>query len=87
MRKSTVLIKYGGVFTMPGGFRVRVELLDKDEADAEMGKEVLAQFFHDDHLIQLRKNRTIKQRRLDLEHEISHACIDWADFFMRKARK
>lgn len=85
-RKSTELIKHGGTFTMVGGFRVRVELLDKDEAHEEMGSAVLAQYFHEDHLIQLRKSRSLKQRRADLEHELMHMTVDWVDFFIRKAK-
>jgi len=85
-RRSTLLNNHGGTFTMPGGFRVRVEILDHEEANAEMGVEVLAQYYHDDHVIQLRKNRTAKQRKSDLEHELQHCSIDWVDYFMRKAR-
>lgn len=84
---STLLNSQGGTFTMPGGFKVKVEILDKDEADAEMGREALAQYFHEDHLIQLRKERTLTQRRSDFEHELQHMTIDWVDFFIRKARK
>ena len=86
-RKSTELIRHGGVFTLVGGFRVRVEILDKDEAREEMGNEVLAQYFHDDHVIQLRKSRSLKQRRADFEHELQHCCIDWVDYFCRRARR
>jgi hypothetical protein len=86
-RKSTELIQRGGVFTLVGGFRVRVEILDKEEAREEMGNEVLAQYFHEDHLIQLRKSRSMKQRRADFEHELQHMCVDWVDFFIRRARK
>lgn len=87
VRTSTLLNKQGGTFTMPGGFKVRVEILDRDEANDEMGKQVLAQYYHEDHLIQLRRNRTAKQRRTDLEHELQHCCVDWVDYFIRKARK
>ena len=87
IRHSTILNKQGGTFVMPGGFKVRVEILDKEEANAEMGREVLAQYYHEDHLIQLRRERTPKQRKSDLEHELQHCCIDWVDFFIRKARK
>lgn len=86
-RKSTELIQRGGVFTLVGGFRVRVEILDNDEAREEMGNEVLAQYFHDDHVIQLRKSRSMKQRRADFEHELQHMCIDWVDHFIRKSKK
>lgn len=72
---------------MPGGFKVRVELLDEDEANDEMGNEVLAQYYHDDHVIQLRKARTATQRKSDFEHELQHMCVDWVDYFIRKARK
>lgn len=90
MRKpklSTLLNNKGGKFTMPGGFAVRVELLDKEDANEEMGKEVLAQYYHEDHLIQLRKERTPSQRKTDLEHELQHMTVDWVDYFIRKARK
>lgn len=87
MKKFTLLSKQGGVFTMPGCFRVRVEILEKDEADDEMGREALAQFLHDDHLIQLRRERTAKQRRADLEHELMHMTVDWVDYFGRRSRK
>ena len=86
-RLSTTLNKYGGVFTMPGGFKVRVEILDKDEANAEMGREALAQYYHDDHLIQLRKERSLLQRKSDFEHELQHMTVDWIDYFVRKSRK
>jgi hypothetical protein len=86
VRQSTLLNRQGGQFTMPGGFKVRVEILDKDEANAEMGNEVLAQYYHEDHLIQLRRSRTPKQRKADFEHELQHCCIDWVDYFVRKAR-
>lgn len=72
---------------MPGGFKVKVEILDKEEANDEMGKEVLAQYYHEDHLIQLRKERTPSQRKTDLEHELQHCCVDWVDYFIRKARR
>lgn len=84
---ATQLRKFGGMITLPGGFKVRVELLDKEEADDEMGKEVLAQYYHEDHLIQLRKERTEKERKSDFEHELQHMCVDWVDYFIRKARK
>ena len=87
VRTSTKLREQGGMFVMPGGFKVRVELLQKDEADAEMGREVLAQYFHEDHLIQLRKCRSKKQRKSDFEHELQHMTVDWVDYFIRKARK
>ena len=87
LKTSTLLNKYGGTFTMPGGFKVRVEILDNEEANAEMGAEVLAQYYHDDHVIQLRKNRTPKQRKSDFEHELQHCCVDWVDYFIRKARR
>ena len=87
VRASTLLNKQGGMFTMPGGFKVRVEILDAEEANAEMGKEVLAQYYHEDHLIQLRKSRSPKQRKTDFEHELQHCCVDWVDYFIRKARK
>ncbi len=87
IRTSTALREHGGVFKMPGGFTVRVELLDKDEADAEMGREVLAQYYHEDHLIQLRKERSKKQRKADFEHELQHMTVDWVDYFIRKSRR
>jgi len=87
VRTSTKLNTHGGSFTMPGGFKVRVEILDKEEANAEMGREVLAQYFHDDHIIQLRRERTAKQRRSDFEHELQHCCVDWVDYFIRKSRR
>jgi hypothetical protein len=87
IKTSTLLNQQGGSFMMPGGFKVRVEILDKDEANAEMGPEALAQYYHEDHLIQLRRSRTPKQRKSDLEHELQHCCVDWVDYFIRKARK
>jgi hypothetical protein len=87
MTKSAKLREHGGTFTMPGGFKVKVELLDKDEANEEMGKEVLAQYYHEDHLIQLRKERTEQLRKADFEHELQHMAVDWIDFFVRKCRK
>lgn len=85
-RTATVLREQGGTFTMPGGFKVKVEILNKEEANDEMGPEVLAQYYHEDHLIQLRKGRTKKQRKSDFEHELQHCCVDWVDYFVRKAK-
>lgn len=87
LKLSTLLNKYGGTFTMPGGFKVQVEILDHGEANDEMGAEALAQYYHHDHVIQLRKSRTAKQRKSDFEHELQHCCIDWVDYFIRKARR
>ena len=86
IRLSTVLTNYGGSFTMPGGFKVNVEILGKDDAHVEMGSQVLAQYYQDEHRILLKRSRSTKNRRTDLEHEIQHACVDWIDHFMRKAR-
>jgi Zn-dependent peptidase ImmA (M78 family) len=86
MRRSTILKNYGGVFSMPGGFKVRVDILDKNDARDQMGSQVLAQYYHDDHLIVLKRSRSDKQRKSDLEHELQHMCVDWIDHFVRKAR-
>ncbi|MGH9910321.1 MAG: hypothetical protein ACRD32_06735, partial [Nitrososphaerales archaeon] len=82
----TILNRYGGVFTMPGGFKVRVEILGKEDARDQMGSKVLAQYYQDDHLILLKRSRTPKKRRTDLEHELFHMAVDWIDHFVRKAR-
>ncbi len=85
-KQSTILNKYGGRFTMPGGFHVRVKILDKhDERDGIPGT-TLAQYWRDEHLIELRGSRSLKQRRTDLEHELQHCCVDWVDHYMRKSR-
>ena len=86
IRRSTILNNYGGVFTMPGGFKVRVEILGKEEAREQMGNQCLAQYYQDDHVIMLKRSRKPKQRRTDLEHELSHMVVDWIDHFVRKAR-
>ena len=85
-KQSTVLAQYGGSFTMPGGFRVKVEILDKQDSKDQMGSQVLAQYFQDDHLIVLKRSRSAKQRKTDLEHELQHCCVDWVDHYIRKAR-
>ena len=71
---------------MRGGFKVCVEILDKIDAREQMGNEILAQYWHEDQLIQLKRSRTAKQRRTDLEHELQHMCVDWIDHFIRKAK-
>lgn len=86
MKPATVLYNYGGTIRMPGNFRVKVELLDKHDAKDQMGSQVLAQYSQDDHVISLKKNRTSKQRKSDLEHELQHCCVDWIDHFMRKSK-
>jgi predicted HTH domain antitoxin len=86
MKISSRLLRNGGVFTMPGGFKVNVEILDAEDATEEMGREVLAQYYHEDHTIQLRKSRSLALRRLDFEHELMHMSIDWVDYFTRKSR-
>ena len=86
MRRSTILNNYGGVFSMPGGFKVRVDILDKTDAKDQMGSKVLAQYYQDDHLILLKRSRSAKKRKTDLEHELQHMCVDWIDHFIRKAR-
>ena len=85
VKQATLLNKYGGTFTMPGRFRVRVQILDKDEERTEIPGKVLAQYWQSEHLIVLRGSRTLKQRKSDLEHELQHACVDWVDHMMRKA--
>lgn len=86
MRRSTSLNNYGGVFSMPGRFKVRVNILNKSDARDQMGSKVLAQYYQDDHIILLKRSRSAKQRRTDLEHELQHMCVDWIDHFVRKAR-
>ena len=86
MRKSSELNRHGGTFVMPGNFRVKVVILDKDEAEVEMDADNLAEYYREDHRIQLRKSRTLKQRKTDLEHELQHCCVDWVDHFMRRAK-
>lgn len=71
---------------MPGRFKVTVHILDKTEAKDEMDSKALAMYYQDEHAIVLRKSRSQAKRKEDLEHEISHMCIDWADHFIRKAR-
>lgn len=83
---STGLANHGGAFTMPGGFRVRVEILDKQDAKDQMGSQVLAQYYQDEHLILLKRSRSAKQRKTDLEHELQHMCVDFIDHFVRKAK-
>jgi len=86
VRRSVLLTKDGGVINMPGRFKVRVEILGKEDARDQMGSKVLAQYYQDDHLILLKRSRKSKQRRTDLEHELQHMCVDWIDHFMRKVR-
>lgn len=81
---SSQYATYGGSFTMPGDFTVKIEVLGRSEAQEEMGTN-LAQYYHGDHKILLRKSRSLKERRADLEHELAHMCIDWADHFIRKS--
>lgn len=83
---STLLANNGGSFTMPGRFKVRVELLDKSDAKDTMGSQVLAQYYPDEHLIILKRSRSAKQRKSDLEHELQHCCVDWVDHYIRKAK-
>ena len=85
IKRSTILANDGGVINMPGGFRVTVELLDKEEAKDQMGSQALALYYQDDHVIALKKSRSVKQRRTDLEHELQHMCVDWIDHYMRKS--
>lgn len=81
---SSVYASKGGSFTMPGDFVVNIEILGKNEAQEEMGTN-LAQYYHGEHRILLRKSRSLKKRKSDLEHELAHMCIDWADHFIRKS--
>lgn len=84
-KQSTILNKDGGSFTMPGRFKVTVQILDKKEARDEMDSQALAQYYQAEHVIVLRKTRSQRKRKSDLEHELQHACVDWVDHFMRKA--
>ena len=72
---------------MPGGFKVKVQIVDKDDESEEIGESTLACYYHEDHLIQLRSSRSLKQRKTDLEHELQHACVDWVDYFIRKSKQ
>ena len=85
-KQSTLLAKYGGSFTMPGRFKVTVHVLDKTESRDEMDTQALAMYYQDEHAIMLRKDRSQKHRKADLEHELQHMAIDWIDHFIRKAR-
>jgi Zn-dependent peptidase ImmA (M78 family) len=72
---------------MPGGFKVKVQVVSKEDESDEIGEQTLACYYHEDHLIQLRSSRSLKQRKTDLEHELQHCCVDWVDHFIRKSRK
>ena len=86
-RLITKLNKKGGTFTLPGGFKVRIEIVPKDDEAEEIGEQTLACYYHEDHLIQLRSSRSLKQRKTDLEHELQHCCVDWVDHFIRKSKR
>ena len=81
---SSHFASVGGSFAMPGDFVVSVNVLNTKDAAKQMGTN-LAQYYPDVHIIQLRKSRSLKQRQADLEHELAHMCIDWADHFIRKS--
>ena len=86
MKFATRFYKSGGVIRMPGGFRVRVEVLGKEDAKDVMGGQILAAYWQEEHVITLKKSRSARQRKTDLEHELQHMTVDWIDHFMRKAR-
>lgn len=85
-RLITKLNKTGGTFSMPGGFKVKVEIVAKDEETEEIGAASLACYYHEDHLIQLRSSRSLRLRKTDLEHELQHMVVDWVDHFIRKSK-
>jgi len=83
---STLLIKQGGTFNMPGHFQIKVVLVPKAEEKAELDTNSCAEFEHDSNIISLRTSRNLKQRRADLDHELQHACVDWIEHTMHKVR-
>ena len=85
-RQSTILTENGGSFTMPGNFKVIVQVLNKQEAKDDMDVYSLAQYWQEEHVICLRKSRSSKKRKADLEHELQHMVVDWVDHYMRKAK-
>ena len=85
-RRSTILATDGGSFMMPGRFKVTVEVIGKEQAKNEMGSRVLAQYCQEEHLILLKRTRSKKHRKEDLEHELQHMAVDWIDHFVRKAK-
>ena len=56
-RLITKLNKRGGTFTMPGGFKVKVQIVDKDDESEEIGESTLACYYNEDNLIQLMSSR------------------------------
>lgn len=86
MKLATKFYKDGGVFSLPGGFRVRVEILGKEDSQECMGSQILAAYWQEEHLITLKRSRSTKQRKADLEHELQHMAVDFIDHFMRKAK-
>ena len=86
MKLVTRFYKSGGIIRMPGGFKVRVEVLGKEDAKDSMGGQILAAYWQEEHIITLRKSRTARQRKTDLEHELQHMCVDFIDHFMRKSK-
>lgn len=84
---STHLAKHGGVLTLPGDFVIKVDVLGTHEAKKDIATDCLAQYFIEEHRIVLRRSRKLKDRKLDLDHEIQHGLVDWLDFFMRKAKE
>lgn len=84
-KQSTILINDGGSFTLPGNFRVSVHILGKNDAKDDMDSQSLAMYYQDEHSILLRRSRSKKNRKADLEHELQHCCVDWVDHFIRKS--
>lgn len=87
MKLATRLYKDGGIIRMPGGFKVRVDILGKEDAKDVLGGQILAAYWQEEHIITLKKSRSVRQRKTDLEHEMQHMCVDFIDHFMRKAKK
>ena len=86
MKLATSIYKNGGIIKMPGGFRVSVHILGKEDAKDTMGGQILAAYWQEEHAITLKRSRSAKQRKADLEHELQHMAVDWIDHFIRKAR-
>ena len=73
--------------TLPGGYKIEVQVLSKKEFNEENGEDDLATWDCSERVIYLRKARTSKQRLEDFVHELGHAYLDGGSWVLGNMKR
>ena len=69
------------VVRLPFGYHIRVLQVSKRELRLRVGDDCVAGWVVGDRAIYLTRSRSMREKRSDLAHELSHAMVDFFEMF------